>query len=170
MGYVEIMTMIVANKVNTRSIQGRLCLSTFPLLQCKRVNPRRLSFRHRSRWLSTASGCPVGPRAGGELWIWRPMYSSQLSRSGLGSFGSFSSSASSLDGVFCLTVGSDDGLGGFCFSGCVARCFIDGRRGSFIDIAGDVKMSSFLLFLCERVGIWGIPCGFWVCLDWVKIL
>ena len=42
---------------------------------------------------------------------------------------------------------------------CGARCFAGGRRGSFCDLAGDVGVSSFLLFFCERVGNWCIPVG-----------
>ena len=122
------------------------CLSTFPLLQCKRANPRRLTLRRCSRRLSTASGCPEGIGGGGELRFRRPVYSFQLSRSrlGLGSGGSVSSSASALDEAFCLLgVGSGDGAGGFCFGGCGAGCSADGRRGSCFDL-GDVGVSSFL--------------------------
>ena len=60
-----------------------------------------------------------------------------------------------------LGVGSGDGSGGFGFNSCAARCSAGGRSRSFFDPAGDVGVSSFPLFLGERVGIWCIPVGAW---------
>ena len=133
-----------------------------PLLQCKRANPRRRAFRHRSRRLSIAFGCPTGVGGGGELRIRWPVYSFLLPRSrlGLGSGGIVSSLSSVPDGDFCLLrVGSGDGSGGFGFNGCAARCSAGGRSRSFFDRAGDVGVSSFPLFLGKRVGTWDIPVG-----------
>ena len=63
-------------------------------------------------------------------------------------------------GFFCLCcVVSGDGVDGCYLVGGGAAGFGAVTGGSFFFIFGDGSVSIYLLFFCERVGVWGFPAG-----------
>ena len=63
-------------------------------------------------------------------------------------------------GFFCLCcVVSGDGVDGCYLVGGGAAGFRAATGASFFIIFGDGSVSIYLLFFCERVGVWGFPAG-----------